>query len=139
MSNSPFLNFGKHSRQLLSLKAPHHMLLPAIDAPQLQISSNYRSKSKAPANDVYSPQKSTFSHEKRYDVDTKSQIFQGYVVTRCPILRYDVLQQTILTTTYWWHHLLSNGRNLFILLCSYLLNTKFVQLQNAFNFRLLQC
>ena len=58
-----------------------------------------------------------FARKKIYDADTKSLIFQGYVVTRCPILRYDVWQQTILTTTYWWHHLLSNGGNLFILLC----------------------
>ena len=57
-----------------------------------------------------------FRTKKMYDADTKSLTFQGYVVTRCPILRYDVLQQTILTTTYWWHHLLSNGGNLFILL-----------------------
>ena len=32
-------------------------------------------------------------------------------------LRHVVLQQTILTITYWWNHLLSNGGNLFILLC----------------------
>ena len=57
-----------------------------------------------------------FRTKKMYDADTKSLIFQGYVVTRCPILRYDVLQQTILTRTYWWHHLLSNGGNLFVLL-----------------------
>ena len=39
-SNSPFLNFWNHSRQLLLLKQLYQMLLQAIDAPHLQISSN---------------------------------------------------------------------------------------------------
>ena len=60
-----------------------------------------------------------FARKKICDADTKSLIFEGYVVARCPIVGYDVLQQTILTITYWWHHLLSNDGNLFILLCKY--------------------
>ena len=38
------------------------MFLQAIDVPQLQVSSNCRSKSKVYANDAYSAQNSTFSH-----------------------------------------------------------------------------
>ena len=40
--------------------------IQAIDAPQLQITSNSRSKSKVPENNAYSPQNSTFSHTKEY-------------------------------------------------------------------------
>lgn len=43
------------------------MLMQAIDAPQLQISSN-GSKSKDPANNTYSAQNLRFSHEKNYDI-----------------------------------------------------------------------
>jgi len=38
--------------------------------------------------------------KKIYDADTKSLIFQGYGVAGCPILRYVVLHQTILTIVY---------------------------------------
>ena len=48
------------------LRQPHHVFLQAIDAPQMQISSNWRSKSKVPANDAYSAQNLTFSHTKEY-------------------------------------------------------------------------
>ena len=63
MSNSPFLNFWNHSRQILS---PFHMFLQAIDAHQLQISCNRRSKLKVPANDTCSAQNSTFSQTREY-------------------------------------------------------------------------
>ena len=43
-----------------------HMFLQAINAPQLKISSNLRSKSKVPANNAYSAQNSTFSHTNEY-------------------------------------------------------------------------
>ena len=43
---------------------PHYMLLQAIDASQLQMSQNWRSKSKVLANDAYAAQKSTFSNIK---------------------------------------------------------------------------
>jgi len=50
---------------------------------------------------TYSAQNSTFSYEKKInDADTKSLIFQGYDVAGCPILRYVVLHQTILTIVY---------------------------------------
>ena len=71
-----------------------------------------------------------------HNADTKSSIFQSYVVTGRPILRYDVLQQTILTITYWWHHLLSNGGNLFILLCI-MLNTESVQGREYYNTKII--
>ena len=54
MSNSPFLNFWNHSRQL------HYMFLQAIDVPYLQIPTNWRSKSIVSANNAYSAQNSTF-------------------------------------------------------------------------------
>ena len=41
-----------------------------------------------------------FVQKKIYDADTKSLIFQGYGVAGCPILRYVVLHQTILTIVY---------------------------------------
>jgi len=41
-----------------------------------------------------------FRTKKIYDADTKSLIFQGYGVAGCPILRYVVLHQTILTIVY---------------------------------------
>ena len=66
MSNSPFLNFCNYSLTFSHLRQPHHMFLQAIDAPQLQISSNWRSKSKVPGNDAYLAQNSTFSHTKEY-------------------------------------------------------------------------
>ena len=74
---------------------------------------------KLPQMKFFDSKLNIFARKKIYDADTKSLIFQGYVVTRCPILRYDVLQQTILTITYSRHHLLSNGGNLFTLLCKY--------------------
>ena len=78
-----------------------------------------------------------FARKKKYDADTKSLIFQGYVVTRCPILGYDVLQQTILIITYWWHHFLSNGGNLFILLCMwpFLQKSKYLMRKTTWNLR----
>ena len=89
-SNSPFLNFWNHSRQLLSLKtaSPYtftsNLWASAADFFKL------KKKSKAPANDA-SAQNSIFSQKKIYDADTKSLIFQGYGVAGCPILRYVVL------------------------------------------------
>ena len=56
----PIFFFFSHLRQ------PNHMFLQAIDASQLQISSNWRSKLKVPAIDDYSAQNSTFSHTKEY-------------------------------------------------------------------------
>ena len=51
------------------------------------------------------------------------QIDQHIFLTK---FKYYVLQQTILTITYWWHHLLSNGANLFILLCIFPSKIKYV-------------
>ena len=71
-----------------SMKTFGHMFLQAIDELQLQISSNWRSKSKVPANDAYPAQNSTFSHTKEYIILNKnSLIFQGYAVDICPSLR----------------------------------------------------
>jgi len=41
-----------------------------------------------------------FRTKKIYGANTKSLIFQGYDVAGCPILRYVVLHQTILTIVY---------------------------------------
>ena len=41
-----------------------------------------------------------FRTKKICDADTKSLIFQDYGVAGCPILRYVILHQTILTIVY---------------------------------------
>ena len=75
MSNSPFLNFWNHSRQLLSLKAasPH-------------VSTNNQCASAA---DFFKFESKLvmFAHKIIYYMGKNSLIFQGYVVDRCPSLR----------------------------------------------------
>ena len=69
LSNSPFINFWNFETthdNFFHLRQPHHIFLQTIDTPQLQISSNWRSKSKVPANHAYSVQNSTFSDTKEY-------------------------------------------------------------------------
>ena len=97
------------------LRQPHHMFLQAIAAPQLQISLNCRSKSKVPANDAYSAQKSTFSHTGQYIILIKIyQYFRVMLLTDVYAYDSDVLHPSISTKTYWWHQLLSNGWYLFV-------------------------
>jgi len=77
------------------------MLLQAIYEPQLQISSNYKEvNQKFPQMMLIRLKTRDFRTKKIYDAVTKSLIFQGYGVARCPILRYAVLYQTVLTIVY---------------------------------------
>ena len=91
------------------------MFLQAIYAPQLQIFSNWTSKSKVPANDAYLAQNSTFSHTKEYIILIKiHQYFKVMLLTDVQPYDSDVLHLSILTKTYWWRQILSNSGNLFV-------------------------
>ena len=96
-------------------KRGDHMFLRAIDASQLQISSNWRSKSKVLANDAYSAQNSTFSAKKEYIILIKIHShFKVMLLKDVQPYDSDVLHLSISTKTYWWHELLSNGGYLFV-------------------------